>query len=48
VVDGSPRRHQGLSRDLAAEGALTLLFGVLSAVRIDFDRFEVEEIHKEL
>jgi hypothetical protein len=37
-----------LGRDLAAEGALALLFGVLSSEDVDLDGLDVKEIHKEL
>ena len=46
-LDGATRRHQGLGRDLAAEGALALLFGVASAKGVDLDTFEIEQIDKE-
>jgi hypothetical protein len=45
--DRSTRRHEGLCSDLATEGALTLFFGVLSAVRVDLNDLEVEKFDKE-
>jgi hypothetical protein len=45
-LDGAPRGHQGLGRDLPAEGALALFGRVLAAKSIDLDSFEVEQIDK--
>ena len=45
-LDGAPRRHQGLGGDLAAEGALALLFGVTSPKGIDLDAFEVQQVNQ--
>ena len=47
VVDGTTRRHEGLGRDLAAEGPLAVFLRVLATVRVDFNGFEVEQIDKE-
>jgi hypothetical protein len=44
---GRPFDHEGLCSDLATEGALTLFFGVLSAVRVDLNDLEVEKFDKE-
>ena len=43
-LDGAPRRHQGLRRHLAAEGALAVALGVLAAKDVHLDRLEVQEI----
>jgi hypothetical protein len=48
TVNRSSRRHQCLRRDLTTEGALTLSLGVLSSKRVELNRFDVEEIHKEI
>jgi hypothetical protein len=48
VFDRASRRHERLGRDLAAEGALALFFGMLSPESIDLDGLDIKEIHKEL
>ena len=42
------RSHEGLGGDLTSEGPLTLFSGVLASKGVDFDRLDVEEIHKEI
>jgi len=48
VLDRPAGRHQRLGRDLAAEGALAFLGGVLSSEGVELDRLDVKEFHKEI
>ena len=42
AIDRATRGHQGLGRDLSAEGALALPCGVLAAEDVDLDRLEIQ------
>ncbi len=46
AFDGASRRHERLGGDLTPEGALALLLGVLSAVGVDLDRLEVQQLYE--
>ena len=43
-----PADISDLGRDLAAEGSLTFLLGMLSSIDVDLDRLDVKEFHKEI
>ena len=48
ALDGAPRRHEGLGRDLAAEHALAALVGAHAPEDVDLDGLDVEQLDEEV
>ena len=48
ALDGAARGHQRLSGDLPSEHPLAVLVGTHASEDVDFDRFEIEELHEKV